>query len=34
MEVECHNENCIMHNKDNTCSREKVILGTQGVCTY
>jgi len=32
MNVECQNEDCIFHGKDNTCSKEGIILGKQGVC--
>ena len=34
MKLICKNDNCIMHNKDDSCSRDSVTLGKQGVCTY
>lgn len=30
---ECMNENCIYHNEDNSCVKDTIRLGKQGVCT-
>ena len=32
VEFECHSEYCIHRQKDNSCSKKKIVLGEQGVC--